>query len=224
MILTHKGIKFAARKNTSDEKTFNEVIVKNCYQKKDFKINPGEHWIDLGGNAGAFTLLAISLGCTVDVYEPDPFNCKQIEYNLRLNGFDANIHQKAVVASDQKTMTMYVGNDKQVWRNSLYKDWGNEKFKVDCVNFEAVFSTDSIVKMDIEGAEIPIIKQMTSFPKKMVFEWSLDINQSLTIYREAVNKVKQNYKTVYYSRQFYDLPDDKLPSNISPKADNIYCL
>ena len=32
---THKGIKFLVREGTSDEKTFNEVIVNNTYQKKD---------------------------------------------------------------------------------------------------------------------------------------------------------------------------------------------
>ena len=34
---THKGIKFLVREGTSDEKTFNEVIVNNTYQKKILK-------------------------------------------------------------------------------------------------------------------------------------------------------------------------------------------
>jgi len=122
--LNHNGIIFLAREGFSDEKTFNEVVVRNTYEKSYFKIQKGEHWIDLGGNVGAFSLNALSKGATVDVYEPDPFNCKMIERNLKVNNFDANIIQKAVVSTNQKRMTMYVGNNMQVWRNSLYKNWG----------------------------------------------------------------------------------------------------
>lgn len=100
--LEHKGLILNARVGTSDEKTFDEVIVRNVYEKRYFKIKPGEHWIDLGGNVGAFALNAISKGAVVDIYEPDPFNCKMIEKNLKANNFDANIFQKAVVANDLK--------------------------------------------------------------------------------------------------------------------------
>ena len=56
------GIKFFYREGTSDLKTFEEVIGRDVYQKKGMKILPSEHWVDCGGNVGAFTLLATSLG------------------------------------------------------------------------------------------------------------------------------------------------------------------
>ncbi len=136
----YKGIKFLCRKGTSDLKTFEEVVKRNVYERGDFKIKPKEHWIDLGGNVGAFAVLAISKGATIDIYEPDPFNCKMIERNLKINNMKAVIHQKAVVASDKKSMVMYVGNNMQVWRNSLYKDWGNEKFEVECIHHSQVLN------------------------------------------------------------------------------------
>ena len=39
--LAHKGIKFLVREGTSDEKTFDEVIVNDTYQKKRFKNQHG---------------------------------------------------------------------------------------------------------------------------------------------------------------------------------------
>jgi len=87
----HNGIKFIARRETSDMKTFEEVVVRDVYQKKGNKIRKGEHWIDCGGNVGAFALLACSKGARVTVYEPDPYNCKMIEKNLKLNNFEADI-------------------------------------------------------------------------------------------------------------------------------------
>jgi FkbM family methyltransferase len=195
--LEHNGIIFFARKGTSDEKTFEEVIVRNVYEKRYFKIQENEHWIDLGGNVGAFALLALSKGATVEIYEPDPFNCKMIEKNLKANNFEAEIHQKAVVSNDLKKMKMFVGNNNQVWRNSLYKDWGNQSFNVECIHFSEVF-TDSqhCCKMDIEGAEMTILESMDIFPKKMVFEWSFDIDESLNRYRNLVKMLNNNYKTV----------------------------
>ena len=159
----HKGIKFLCREGTSDYKTFEEVIVRNVYEKKYFKIQPGEHW-------------------------------------------------------------MYVGNNMQVWRNSLYKNWGNEKFTVDCIHFSEVLKDPShCVKMDIEGAEMDILEAMTLFPNKMVFEWSLDIDRSLTRYRNIIDKFKPQYKKLMYKEQFYGLPDESLPRNIPVACDNIYC-
>lgn len=218
---THKGIKFLVREGTSDEKTFNEVIVNNTYQKKDFKIKKGEHWIDLGGNVGSFAVLALSKGATVDIYEPDPFSCKMIEKNLKVNDYDANIYQKAVVANDKKKMTMYVGNNMNVWRNSLYKNWGNEKFTIDCVHYENVITKDSIVKMDIEGAEMAILESMQEFPKKMVYEWSFDIDPSLTRYREILKKMKKRYKSIRGTE--FNLDFVEWQKSWFPPCANVYC-
>jgi len=195
--LNHNGLKFLVRDGFSDEKTFEEVIVGETYKRRYFDIKEGEHWIDLGGNVGAFALNVISNGATVDIYEPDPFSCQQIEKNLKLNGFDANIIQKAVVSTDLKRMTMYVGNNNQVWRNSLYKNWGNQKFTVDCIHFSEVIKNNAdCCKMDIEGAEMPILEAMDIMPNKMVFEWSFDVDESLTRYRELVKRMEGKYKTV----------------------------
>jgi len=222
--LSHNNIEFISRVGTSDEKTFKEVIVNNVYERKQFKINKGERWVDLGGNVGAFALVALSKGAEVDIYEPDPYNCKMIEENLKLNNYDANIFNKAVVANDKKKMKMYVGNDMQVWRNSVYKNWGNQSFNVDCIHFSEVLNdTDLCCKMDIEGAEMDILENMNVFPKKMVAEWSLDIDRNLNRYRKIVDKLKVSYLNFVYSKYLYNLPDDKLPTNIFPKADNFYC-
>lgn len=221
----HKGINFYARKGTSDKKTFDEVIVNNVYETKHFKILPTEHWIDLGGNVGAFTLQAMSKGATIDVYEPDPFNCKMIEKNLKANNYDANIYQKAVVATNDKYMTMYVGNDMQTWRNSLYKNWGNQKFKVPCIHFSDVLNNENhCVKIDIEGAEMDILENMKLFSNKMVFEWSFDIDGRIDRYKKIIDKLKKEYKNVdEKDKRFYNLPDYIVPNRFIVKANNIYC-
>ena len=229
--LEYKGILFDCREGFSDEKTFNEVVINKTYErpKLGFKIEAGESWIDLGGNVGAFAVMALNKGIKfLDIYEPDPFNCKMIERNLLINGFgNFNIHQKAVVANNLKKMKMYVGNKNQTWRNSLYKNWGNQKFNVDCINYKKVISPNICLKMDIEGAEIPILKAIlkNELPKKMVFEWSFDINPIMSDYQKVLDKIKPEYKTLFnYRNSFYNSADYKMPSYIFPKCDNVFCI
>ena len=217
----HKDIKFIVRDGTSDIKTFDEVIINNTYQRKEFQISPDEYWLDLGGNVGAFAVLALTKGATVDIYEPDPFSCKMIEKNLKVNNYNANIIQKAVVANDKKKMTMYVGNNNQVWRNSLYKNWGNEKFTVECIHFSEIVDENSNVKMDIEGAEMEILESMQTFPKKMVFEWSFDVDPSLTRYRKILSKMNDNYDVVKGSE--FNMAYVEWQKSWFPPCTNVYC-
>ena len=128
-----KGIKFWHRKGFSDLKTFEEVIGKNVYQKRGLEIKPEENWMDCGGNVGAFALLACKIGAKVIVYEPDPYNCEMIEKNLKLNNFKAEIKQAALVHNDRKEVTLFIGNNNNVWRNSIVKKWNDKGIKVPCL-------------------------------------------------------------------------------------------
>jgi len=192
-LISHKGIDFYYREDTSDLKTFNEVIVGNCYEKKGNKIQAGEHWIDCGGNVGAFALLAIHKGARVTIYEPDPNNCRMIERNLKANNMDAQIVCAALLHNKKKKANLYVGNNGNVWRNSLFKNWNGKGLKVDCVKFDEVIPDGVCVKMDIEGAEMPILENTERKFHKLVFEWSFDIDPSLPRFWDIIEKLSLTY-------------------------------
>tara|TARA_R110000822_G_scaffold15811_2_gene54223 strand:- start:730 stop:1428 length:699 start_codon:yes stop_codon:yes gene_type:complete len=189
-----KGIKFYHRVGFSDYKAFNEVVINDSYQKRGTKILNGETWIDAGGNVGAFTLLACSLGAKVKVFEPDPFNCQMIEKNLKLNNFDADIVQAALVHDDTKKINLYVGNNNNVWRNSIVKNWCGKGIKVPCVNFDEETKNYDNCKIDIEGAEMPILENTNRVFNKLVYEWSFDIDPSLERLWKVIDKQKKHYE------------------------------
>lgn len=220
-----KGIKFFHRENTSDLKTFEEVIGKDVYQKKGMKILAGEHWIDCGGNVGAFTLLACSLGAKVTVYEPDPNNCLMIEKNLQLNNFTAKVVCAGLVHNEVKKANLYVGNNGNVWRNSMYKNWNGKGLKVDCVNFDEAVSDGVCVKMDIEGAEMPILENTKRKFKKLVFEWSFDIDPSLPRFWSIIEKLELNYKlgSVGNTAKFQSRDYDVWQKSWFPACTNVFC-
>jgi len=221
-----KDIKFYYRVGTSDLKTFEEVIGRDVYRKKGMTIECGENWIDAGGNVGAFTLLACSLGANVTTYEPDPNNCKMIEKNLKLNGYNANIVCAGLVHNDIKKTNLYVGNNGNVWRNSMFKNWNGKGIKVDCVNFDEVILDDYCVKIDIEGAEMPILENTKRIFKKLIFEWSFDIDPSLPRFWKIIDKLQQNYKvasignTAKYETRDYDI----WQKSWFPACTNVFCF
>lgn len=220
-----RGIRFFHRENTSDLKTFEEVIGKDVYQKKGMKILPGEEWVDCGGNVGAFTLLACALGAKVTVYEPDPNNCAMIEKNLELNGFKANIVCAGLVHNQVKKANLYVGNNGNVWRNSMYKNWNGKGLKVDCVNFDEAVKDGVCVKMDIEGAEMPILENTARKFKKLVYEWSFDIDPSLARFWNIIDRQKENYKINFEEhRTCYDDKREGLwKKSWFPACTNVFC-
>lgn len=190
------GIKFYHRDTMSDLKTFQEVIGSLTYLKKGMTINAGENWMDCGGNVGAFTLLACSKGANVTVYEPDPFNCEMIKKNLDLNGFKATIKQYALVHDDTKELVLFIGNNGNVWRNSIIKKWNNKGIKVPCINFESEAQDFDCCKMDIEGSEMLILENTTKVFDKLVYEWSFDIDASLVRFWNIIEKQQKQYKNL----------------------------
>lgn len=221
-----EGIRFYHREGFSDQKTFNEVIGNDTYQKRGMTINAGEHWMDCGGNVGAFTLLACSKGAKVTVYEPDPNNCKMIERNLKINNFDAEIKQAALVHDDKKQIILFIGNNNNVWRNSIVKNWSNKGLKVPCLNFDNEAQNFENCKMDIEGAEMLILENTTKKFKKLVYEWSFDIDPDLKRLWNLIDKQSEIYDVKYEKHRICH--DDKREvmwqKSWFPACTNVFCF
>ena len=75
--------------------------------------------------------------------------------------------------------------------------------------------------MDIEGAEMEILEKMDNYPKKMVFEWSFDIDPSLTRYRKLLKKMKSSYKNVKGTE--FNLAYVEWQKSWFPPCTNVYC-
>lgn len=218
------NIKFFYREGMSDLKTFEEVLNKKVYLKKSMTILPNEKWMDCGGNVGAFTLLACSFGAKVTVYEPDPFNCEMIKRNLELNGFKAIIKQVALVHDETKEVILFIGNNGNVWRNSIVKQWNNKGIKVNCLNFEKESIDFDCCKMDIEGAEMAILENTNKVFEKLVYEWSFDIDGSLNRFRNIIDTQKEIYNKVeIQDKRYYELPDEHIPKRFIVPCTNVFC-
>lgn len=221
-------LKFWIRPGTSDIKAIKEVVERNSYQKprKNFKIEKGERWIDLGANIGAFSILAAHLGAArVDAYEACPDSFELLKKNIELNGLTDRIapFHRAVVADRQKRAWLSVSEkNKNFWRNSLVKQWkGSRMVPVPCIHFSEVFELDACVKMDIEGSEMPILEKLSFGPPKLVFEWSFDIDSCCVRFRSAMAHLAPFFKVMDYR----PIPENvvKWPGEWFPAAMTVFC-
>lgn len=221
-VTSKNGLLFYCRPDSSDEKTVEEVINKNVYERNGIEIQKGEKWIDLGGNIGSFTLLALSKGAEVETYEPDHTNYKILCENLKLNGYITNkVYNKAVVHDGRKNDYLHISKTNQHWRNSLVKSFNGDFREVECINFRDVIKNGYCVKMDIEGSEMHIIENFDiTGVKKMVFEWSFDIDNNLDRYRNAIDNIKKYFSFVKY-RSFGDSKFWK--KSWVPPCVNVFC-
>lgn len=222
-LLQSNGIRFCVRENTSDEKAFREVIEKRCYERREFQVEAGERWFDLGANVGAFACYALSKGVSsVVCYEPDPENCMQAVLNLKANGFDAPVIQSAVTHRPNGMVTLNLWPKGQSWRNSVVrKVRGCTEIKVPTVNVFSILKNGDCCKMDIEGSEIEILE---AWPenlrlKKMVVEYSFDVDPSAQRLVRIGQKMKKSFAHVHYRRDLERM--DKW--TFFPAATLLYC-
>lgn len=201
--INSNGIKFLVREGTSDIKAFKEVIEKNDYQTKLFKIFEGEKWLDMGVNVGAFSVLALSKGSKVIGFEPDELCAKMAIKNVELNNLQQNytLHKAGIVGNDKEKGVLHINSKNgNVWRNSLLKEWrGGQSVNVPLVNYKDFIEPNICLKIDIEGSEFEILEDLVKRPelmkqiKKLVFEWSFDIDPSLPRFCNVIDELKKHF-------------------------------
>lgn len=197
------GLKFAARPGTSDKTAITEVVKKKSYERKDFKIQPGERWLDLGANVGAFSCYALKQGAeVVGAVEPIKENARLAAYNLHLNGWGLVPVLELAVVDDhnqQDQISMGIANTRYAqWRHSIYKQNAKRRVQVPTVQFSQLLNGVDAVKMDIEGAEIAILSLVEDWRdvRKLTFEWHFDVCPTISVFREVLDRLAGTFPNV----------------------------
>ena len=233
-LISVNDIKFNIRPNTTDIKVIEEVIKNKVYQKKKIGFIPeeGETWFDIGSNIGTFTLYALNLKCKkIYAYEPEPHNNKLFKLNLKANGYNSNQVQlnESAVFTKKGHMDLFIcKGDYNKYRHTLYKIRGRESISVPVLNIKSEIEKykPDCIKMDIEGAEIDILEYITLSDlrkwklKKIVFEYSFDIDPSVERFFKIINKLKKYFTTVYFTK----VKETDIEYKFYPAMTIVYCL
>lgn len=176
-----------------------------------FRLNKDiKTFIDVGANTGLYSILVGKLNPGIDIFafEPHPQNFCRLKKNLELNGITrAKLFQSAVGALS-KQENFYIPANTSVTDVSSFSQEFSERMAG--TSFEAIdvrtitldnqllrksLSQDILVKIDVEGFELEVIKGGLSFAEKcrplIICEIFTKYFKSGSNYRRELPKVYQ---------------------------------
>lgn len=225
-------LKIHYRIGTTDEKVINEVLIKNAYQKRKigFIIEPTDYWLDLGGNIGTFSLQVLSKGCKVVTFEPEPDNIELFKTNLSTN-FPRGSYEiipTCVSIYNGETNLYLCNGDYNKYRHSMCLGKSNRRsIKVPVLDIHDIlkkYPDITCIKIDIEGEEINILEKINLEAlkniKKLVFEYSFDVDPSIPRFINIINRLKLVFSKVHYT----GVKPSDLEYKFYPPCVNVFCL
>lgn len=146
--------------------------VLGLYERKKINVirsvlKPGMTFIDIGANKGDFSLIAAKVmhgQGTVIAFEPEPTNCMWIKKSIELNGY-SNIALFEVALGETNGCANLYLSDKSGWHSLVpslpARNIGvievNKK-TLDSVVEENNYQNISMIKIDVEGFELMVLK------------------------------------------------------------------
>lgn len=166
-------------------------------------VKPGDHVLDVGANLGYYSLLLSDIvgpDGLVWAVEPNPALLQMLEWSVRLNGFSHRtrlVNAALVDKADLKQVPFFVPFDEP--KNGTIVPTGFTHPRGETISVSAC-TVDSLnierldfLKIDVEGAEIPVLKSLErvkkAFSPKIIAEvnfargYSYDDILSLVGYR-----------------------------------------
>ncbi|GAA0529341.1 FkbM family methyltransferase [Chitinophaga japonensis] len=170
--IRNKGISFTTPAK-SLYLVFKEIFLADVYNMDQLAAALPEHpvVIDIGGNAGYFSLFLLSRKkqARIYAYEAIAANCALFARHLDMNPplkSMVQLHHKAVTGSPQATVTLHLETpEENSVTASVYNDFTKDNTytaKVPCISLSEILFSNNLVKVDLvkvdcEGSEYPII-------------------------------------------------------------------
>lgn len=127
-------------------------------------LKPDDLFVDVGANAGLYSLWAAHLGCRVTAFEPSSDVWHLLGQNIALNGFDVQA-VRAAVGSEDGTATFTRGKgptNSLVSGDGAQLDVATSSEDVPVRSLDSVFPSQQLrgIKVDVEGFERNVLEGM----------------------------------------------------------------
>lgn len=141
---------------------------------------PGSVFIDIGANAGIYTLTAARAGGRVFSIEANPIMLERLAVNVGLNNYGGIVSIIPIALSDHSGTTIFSISDTNLGESSIIAS-SSRQIEVKCDSLLNVLSDHKIstidgIKIDVEGAEdiilVPFFNQAPAslYPRFVIIE------------------------------------------------------
>lgn len=122
-------------------------------------LNPGDIFVDIGANVGAYSVLAAEAGASVVAIEPIPDTWTRLTTNIRLNGFESLVTAYRVGLSDANGSLRFSTNKDSI-NHVLAPGEDVPAVDVDVVTLDSLLGgrSPALIKIDVEGHELPVLR------------------------------------------------------------------
>jgi len=142
---------------------FSEIYLEDVYSKETLK--KGQNIIDVGANIGVYTILAaekVSNSGRVIAIEPGPKNYELLIKNIELNNFQ-NVIPKNIALTDHEGFEKLYLSSSFAGHSLVFQENKNSYINIPVTTIDKLveelgFKKIDIIKIDAEGAEMPILK------------------------------------------------------------------
>ena len=173
-------------------------------------LGPVQVFLDIGANAGYFSLLAshcVGESGKVLAVEPNPAMANQLRQNVERSRLTNIAIIQAACSDSVEVRDLYVGNAYNTGNSSLSRDnlaW-TQSVKVTCTTVDLLVEKCGLhrvdlVKIDVEGAELQVLRGMSTTLKrlrpKIITELSPSLLEGFSV---TLDKVQEYFRGLGYS-------------------------
>ena len=173
-------------------------------------LSPGAVFLDIGANAGYFSLLAsrcVGESGRVLAVEPNPAMVKQLRQNKERNCLTNIAITEAACSDSVEVLDLYIGNPYNTGNSSLSRDnlaW-TKSVKVTCTTVDLLVEKYGLhrvdlVKIDVEGAELQVLRGMSTTLKhlrpKIITELSASLLEGFSV---TLDTVQEYFRALGYT-------------------------
>lgn len=144
--------------------TGEEIILKDLLDS----IEPTDIVYDIGANVGTYTCFtAAKLGPQQTVsFEPEPQNAERLRGNLELNDLNAEVIEVALSDTNGTIDFALTGDEAGEGEHSIATGQGTKTIEVETARGDRVIedrglTSPSVVKIDVEGAEMSVLRGLS---------------------------------------------------------------
>ena len=169
---------------------FSDIWYSHVYDVPGVPLRAADVVIDIGANQGFFTCYAAFKGARVLAFEPVPELCQRLRDNVERNGFaDRVTIQQCAIGSAPGFVNLFVSSYLGGAQSTIVPEFVRgagvpvvQQILVECKTLPQIFEEFSLksvrlCKVDVEGAELAILKTLSSVDLARIQSFALEYHE-----------------------------------------------